>query len=134
MPYKTRAEIEKEYREKLEKMKMERAEALGRVAARDRKADAQAKIRIGGAVLKVLRETYEKHIDSQVTNGKNRTDFAKLDSRDVDIDRLIAFLRGQEARGNYLSSALGFPNAAGSYERAAIAGNCQSAAQPKAGD
>lgn len=117
MPYKTRAEIEKEYREKLEKMKIERAEALGRVAARDRKADAQAKIRIGGALIKVLRETYESYVERQVEAGHDRKEFEKLDSRDVDIDRLIAFLRGQEKRGNYFSDALGFPSAAGSYAR-----------------
>ena len=117
MPYKTRAEIEKEYREKLEKMKIERAEALGRVAARDRRADTQAKIRIGGALIKVLRETYESYVERQVEAGHDRKEFEILDSRDVDIDRLIAFLRGQEKRGNYFSDALGFPSAAGSYAR-----------------
>lgn len=118
MPYKTRAEIEKEYREKLEKMKIERAEALGRVAARDRKADTQAKIRIGGVVLKALRESYEKHIEEEMAaSGKSRADFSKLDARDVDLDRLLSFLRGQENRGGYFTAALGFPAAAGSYER-----------------
>ena len=124
MAYKTRTEIEADYRAKMEKIRQERAEALGKAAARDRKAETQAKIRIGGTVLKVLRETYEKYVDEEVAaTGKNRGEFPKLDARDVDLDRLLSFLRGQENRGKYLTAALGFPSAAGAFERAAAPRN-----------
>lgn len=130
MAYRTRSEIEAEYKQKIEKMRQERAEALGRVAARDRRADTQAKIRIGGTVLKVLRETYERYVDKEVARtGNPRSEYPKLDARDVDVDRLLSFLQGQENRGEYLTSALGFPAAAGAYERSATARQA-----PKKGD
>jgi len=121
MAYKTKSEIEEEYKRKIEKIRQEKAEAIGRATARDRKAETQAKIRIGGVVLKVLRESYEKHVEEEMaTSGKSRADFAKLDARDVDLDRLLSFLRGQENRGGYLTAALGFPSAAGAFERSAV--------------
>lgn len=129
MAYKTKTEIEEEYRRKIEKIRQEKAEALGRASARGRKAETQAKIRIGGVVLKVLRETYEKDVEREMTaSGKSRADFPKLDARDVDLDRLITFLRGQENRGEYLSNALGFPSGAGAFERSL------SAPKPETGD
>lgn len=119
MAYRTKTEIEEEYRRKIEKIRQEKTEALGRASARDRKAEAQAKIRIGGVVLKALRESYEKHVEEEMAaSGKSRTDFPKLDARDIDLDRLLSFLRGQENRGGYFTAALGFPAAAGAFERA----------------
>ena len=122
MAYRTRAEIEADYKKKMDRMRQERAEALGKAAARDRKAETQAKIRIGGIVLKVLRESYENYVDQEISgSGKSREDFPKLDARDINPDRLISFLRGQENRGGYLSSALGFPSEAGSFVRSMAA-------------
>ena len=75
MAYKTKSEIEEEYKRKIEKIRQEKAEAIGRATARDRKAETQAKIRIGGVVLKVLRESYEKHVEEEMaTSGKSRAD------------------------------------------------------------
>lgn len=122
MAYKTKTEIEDEYRRKIEKIRQEKAEALGRASARDRKAETQAKIRIGGVVLKVLRETYEKDVEKEMAaSGKSRADFPKLDARDVDLERLLVYLRGQETRGRFCTNALGFPAAAGAFERAMAA-------------
>ena len=73
--------------QKQEQLKQQEKELKKRIAKNNRKADTHRKIQVGAAVESVC------HI--------------KIDGKD-DINKLIAFLEGQETRGKYFSKAMGY--------------------------
>lgn len=71
--------------EKQKKLKEQERKLKSKKSAEERKARTRNLIRIGGAVYSVLGDSYQEG----------------------DVDKLIAFLKQQNKRGNYFSSAMG---------------------------
>lgn len=76
-----------ELQEKQKKLKAEEKKLKAQQSAEKRKVRTKHLIELGGAVLSVLGREYE----------------------DGDVDRLIAFLKQQDNRGNYFSKAMNAP-------------------------
>lgn len=85
---KTAAEQADELQAKIDALKAKKKKLEARASQEKRKADTHNKIVLGGAVLSVLGREYHEG----------------------DEERLIAFLKAQNQRGNYFASAMQIPS------------------------
>lgn len=81
---KTKQERLEELVEKQKQLKEQERKIRAQISADERKKRTKHLIEIGGAVYSVLGDSYQ----------------------DGDVERLIAFLKGQEQRGKYFSKAM----------------------------
>ena len=79
-----------ELRKKQEELKAQEKALIAKASEKRRKEDTRAKIKLGGIIIKVLREA---RFDVEAT--------------DIHEDKLIQYLKSQEERGGFLSRALG---------------------------
>lgn len=76
-----------ELQEKQKQLKAREKKLRSQISAEERKKRTKHLIEIGGAVYSVLDDSYQEG----------------------DVEKLIAFLKQQDQRGNYFSSAMGRP-------------------------